>query len=119
MLIAGELRYRSDGITAGALITSKEHRGEDYRIDYRFDTANGRVDGSSQVPRETWNKLQVNGPVIVVYRAHNQSSNRAQGQDHWVLVAILTPLGAFFFAIGAILLVKSLRDLRKAMPDGS
>jgi hypothetical protein len=118
-LIVGESRYRSDGLTSEALVTGKEQRGQDYRIDYRFDTPQGRVDGSSQVPLEMWDKLQVNGPVVVVYRAHNPSSNRAQGQDNWVLIAIFTPLGAFFFGMGVILLGKSLRDLRKAIPDGT
>jgi hypothetical protein len=117
--IVGELRYRSDGVTSEALVTSKEQRGEDYRIDYRLDTPHGQVDGSSQVPLERWNKLQVNSPVVVVYRAHNPSANRAQGQDSWVLIAILTPLGAFFSGLGAILLVKSLRDLRKRMAEGT
>jgi hypothetical protein len=32
---------------------------------------------------------------------------------------MITPLGAFFFSMGVILLVKSLRDLRKVMPDGT
>jgi hypothetical protein len=118
-LIVGEWRYQSDGVTSEGLVTSKEQRGEDYGIDYRFDTPHGRVDGSSQVPLETWNKLQVNGPVVVVYRAHNPSANRAQGHDNWVLIAIFTPLGAFFFGMGAILLVKSLRDLRKRMAEGT
>jgi hypothetical protein len=118
-LIVGEWRYRSDGVTSEALVTSKEQRGGDYRIDYRFDTPHGRVDGSSQVPLETWNKLQVNGPVVVVYRAHNPSANRAQGHDNLVLIAIFTPLGVFFFGMGAILLVKSLRDLRKRMAEGT
>lgn len=36
-----------------------------------------------------------------------------------MLIAIFTPLGAFFFGMGAILLGKSLRDLRKAIPDGT
>jgi len=118
-LIVGESRYRSDGVTSEALVMNKEQRGQDYRIDYRFDTPHGRVDGSGQVQLEMWHKLQVNDPVIVVYRSHNPSSNRVQDQDNWVLILIFAPLGAFFFGMGAILLVKSLRDLRKVMPDGT
>jgi hypothetical protein len=123
-LMVSESRYRTDGVTSEALVTNKEQReGEnnsvEYRIDYRLDTPQGQVDGSSQVPEEMWNKLQVNSPVLVVYRAHKPSANRAQGQDNWLLIAILTPLGAFFFGLGAILLVKSLRDLRKAMQGGT
>lgn len=52
-LIVDESRYRSDGVTLAAVVTSKEQRGEDYRIDYRFGTPHGQVDGSSQVPFET------------------------------------------------------------------
>lgn len=118
-LIVGEWRYRTDGVTSPALVTNRERRGKDLRIDYRFDTPQGRADGSSQVPVEMWRKLQVNGPVVVIYRAHNPSSNRAQGQNNWVLIAIITPMGAFFFSMGALLLVKSLRDLRKGMPPGA
>jgi hypothetical protein len=119
-LFAGECRYRTDGVTSPALVTSKEQRGgenfetED-RIDYRFETPHGQVAGSSQVPEEMWQKLQVNDPVVIVYRAHNPHVNRAQGQNNWTLIAIFAPLGAFFFGIGAIFCVKSLRDLRKRM----
>lgn len=119
MLIAGEWRYRADGITSQALVTNKEQRGEDHLIDYRFDAPGGRFEGSSQVPLELWNKLQVNDSVVVQYRAHDPRANRAQGHDNWVLIAIFTPMGAFFFGMGALLLVKSLRDLRKRMPDGT
>jgi hypothetical protein len=118
-MIVGEWRYRTDGVTSKALVTNRERRGKDYRIDYRFDTPHGRVDGSSQVPLEMWRKLQVNGPVVVIYRAHNPSSNRAQGQNNWVLIAISTPLGAFFFSMGSLLLVKSLSDLPEGMPQGA
>src|ERR1700676_346636 len=59
-LIVGEWRYRIDGLTSEALVTNRERRGKDYRIDYHFDTSHGRVDGSSQVPVEMWRKLQVN-----------------------------------------------------------
>lgn len=118
-LIVGEWRYRSDGMTSEAVVTKRERRGKDLRIDYRFDTPYGRVDGSSQVPVEMWRKLQVNGPVVVIYRAHNPSSNRAQGQNNWVLIAIMTPMGAFFFSMGALLLVKSLSDLREGMPSSA
>lgn len=123
-LLVGELRYRSDGVTAPALVTSKAQRGGDdfqieYWIDYRFDTPNGRVDGSSRVQDEMWQKLQVNDPVVVAYRAHNPRANRAQGHDDWVLISIFTPLGAFLFGLGAILLVKSLRDLRTRTAEGT
>jgi hypothetical protein len=118
-LLVGESRYRSDGVTSQALVTSKEQRGEDYRVDYRFDTPHGRIDGSSQVQDEMWQKLQVNDSMVVVYRAHNPHANRAQGQDNWVLVEVFTPLGAFFFGLGVILLTKSLRDLRKRMAEGT
>jgi hypothetical protein len=118
-LIVGEWRYRTDGVTSEALVTNRERRGKDYRIDYRFDTSHGRVDGSSQVPVEMWRKRQVNGPVVVIYRAHHPSSNRAQGQNNWVLITISTPLGAFFFSMGALLLVKSLRDVREGMSPGA
>jgi len=119
ILLAGEWRYRSDGVTSPALVTGKEQRGEDFRIDYRFDTPHGRVDGSSQVQEEMWHKLQVNDTVIVVYRAHNPHVNRAQDHDNWTLIAIFTPLGVLFFGIGAILLTKHLRDLRKRMAEGA
>jgi len=124
VLLVGEWRYRSDGVTSPALVTSKEQRsGQDfqneYRIDYRFDTPHGRVEGSSQVPEETWQKLQVNDTVVVVYRVHNPRKNRAQGQDSWTLIAIFTPLGLLSFGIGAIFLTKSLRDLRKRMAQST
>jgi hypothetical protein len=118
-LIVGEWRYRTDGVTSEALVARRERRGQDYRIDYRFDTSQGRMEGSSQVPVEMWRKLQVNSPVVVIYRGHNPSVNRAQGQNNWVLIAIITPMGSFFFSMGVLLLVKSLRDLRKGMPPGA
>jgi hypothetical protein len=123
-LLVGEWRYRTDGVTSPALVTSKAQRAgenfqDEYRLDYRFDTSHGQVAGSSQVPEETWQKLQVNDPVVIVYRAHNPRKNRAQGQDNWTLIAIFTPLGAFFFGLGTMFLVKSLRDLRKRMTAGT
>jgi hypothetical protein len=123
-LVAGEWRYRTDGVTSPALVTSKMQRaGEnfqmEYWIDYRFDTPHGQVAGSSQVEDEMWHNLQVNDTVVVVYRAHNPRANRAQGKHDWMLIAIFTPLGAFFFGLGAIFLVKGLRDLRKRMPEGT
>jgi hypothetical protein len=123
-LLAGEWRYRSDGVTSPALVTNKAQRdGEnfetEYWIDYRFDTPHGRVAGSSQIQEEMWQKLQVNDTVVVVYRAHSPRKNRAQGQDNWTLIAISTPLGAFFFGLGAIFLTKNLRDLRKRMAEGA
>jgi len=123
-LLLGEWRYRSDGVTSPAQVTSKAQRSgenlqEEYWIDYRFDTPHGRVDGSSQVPEETWQKLQANDTVVVVYRAHNPRKNRAQGQDNWLLISIFTPLGGLFFGIGAIFLTNSLRDLREHMAQGS
>jgi hypothetical protein len=123
-LLVGEWRYRSDGVTLPALVASKMQRqGENFQdefwIDYRFDTPHGQIAGSSQIPEETWQRLQVNDPVVIVYRAHNPRKNRAQGQNNWTLIAIFTPLGAFFFGLGTILLTKSLRDLRKQMSEGT
>jgi hypothetical protein len=123
-LLVGEWRYRSDGVTLPALVASKMQRqGENFQdefwIDYRFDTPHGQIAGSSQIPEETWQRLQVNDPVVIVYRAHNPRKNRAQGQNNWTLIAIFTPLAAFFFGLGAILLTKSLRDLRKQMSEGA
>ena len=123
-LLVGEWRYRMDGVTSPALVTSKEQRGGDnfateYRLDYRFDTPYGQFAGSSQVPEEMWQKLQVNDTVVVVYRAHNPRKNRAQGQDNWMLIEIFTPLGAFFFGLGAIVLTKTFRDLRKRVAEGA
>lgn len=102
--IFSEWRYRSDGATAEGLVTklvtSEEEQGKTYRVDYRFDTPHGRFEGNSEVPLELWNKLQVNRPVVVQYRAHDPSSNRVQGQGNWLLIAIVMPLGALFFGIG-------------------
>jgi hypothetical protein len=123
-LLAGEWRYRSDGVTSPALVTNKMQRGgenfqDEFWIDYRFDTPHGQVAGSSQVPEETWQRLQVNDTVVVVYRAHNPRMNRAQGHDNWTLIAIFTPLGVLFFGIGAIFVTKNLRDLRKRMAQST
>jgi len=123
-LLAGEWRYRSDGVTSPALVTGKEQRSgqdfqDEYWIDYRFDTPYGQFTGSSQVPEEMWQKRQVNDTVGVVYSAHNPRKNRAQGQDNWTLIAIFTPLGAFLFGLGTMFLTKSLRDLRKQMSEGT
>ena len=102
--IFSELRYRSDGDTAEGIVTkmatSEGEQGKTYQVDYRFDTPGGRFEGNSEVPLELWNKLQVNRPVVVQYRAHDPSSNRVQGQGNWLLIAIVTPLGSLFFVIG-------------------
>jgi hypothetical protein len=123
-LLAGEWRYRTDSVTSPAMVSSKMQRGgenfqDEYWIDYRFDTPHGQFAGSSQVQEEMWQKLQVNDTVVVVYRAHNPRKNRAQGEDNWTLIAIFTPLGAFFFGLGALFLTKNLRDLRKRMSNGT
>jgi hypothetical protein len=123
-VLVSEWHYRSDGVTSPALVTSKAQRAgenlqDEFWIDYRFDTPHGQVAGSSQIPEETWQKLQVNDPVVIVYRAHNPLKNRAQGHDNWTLIAIFTPLGTFFFGLGALFLTKNLRDLRKRMAEGA
>lgn len=130
-----ELRYRRDGVSVVGTVVTRDiktdyrpgsgggsrSRNIHYRVRYRFTTPDGRtVEGTDLVSRGTWSALREEGPVDVQYIEGDPAANRVREGSNslatiipFVLGAIFTPLGGFFFLKGVRRVRRQLQLLRE------
>jgi hypothetical protein len=118
-----EERYRAEGQPSDAIVLEKSidrarrgtgnRRSTDYRVRYRFTTADGRtVEGSDSVDVGTWEALEERGPIRVRYLPDSPDESRVDAEsDRWVPL-ILAGVGLVLTPVGGVILATGWRQWR-------
>jgi hypothetical protein len=117
---ATEAQY-ADAVATTGLVLGKDivpadsDSSTEYRVRYRFTTDNGEtVEGDEAVSVEAWEALVERGPIVVYYLPARPGASRLSAGADPTGPLIFGLMGIIFGGIGGILVVHSLRDIRRA-----
>lgn len=116
-----EQEFASNGVVTTGIVLEKRivpadsDSSTEYRVGYRFTTADGRVvEGSDSLSVDDWEGLVERGPIEIRYlRDRPESSRLTLGSDFFGALIFLL-FGVVFGGIGGVLFFRALGGLRKA-----
>ena len=117
--VAEEWRFTRHGVSTDGMVLTKEitrpgrnRESRRYDATYRVMVPEGAFENRVRLSYADWARLKEREAVEVVYLPERPASNRLAGSQPWLAAAFLTLLGSGFFAIGATLLRRSIRQAR-------
>ena len=118
----GDWRFAQEGrVTQGTVVTkvistSRDRAGGSpsrtthYEAIYRFPIQGATIEGRDELTRAGWERLTEGGPVEVLYLPATPSSNRLAGPRPWIQKTIFGLIGLVFTGIGAVFLLRAVRQ---------
>lgn len=119
-----EQAYRTQGLTVDATVLDKSivraERGKNsrtrYVVSYRFTSAEGReIHGSSSGTVPEWERLEAGQRLQVTYLPDVPDSNRAEGDNEWIVALVFTGIGGVFALVGGGLAFTALRTILRTV----
>jgi uncharacterized protein DUF3592 len=120
-LVLADWRFAQEARATRGTVLAKEIRAgshrrrsktEHYHVAYRFEAEGKTYEGRDELPRRKWELLTERGPVEVLYRPSDPSSNHLVGRSVWLRNSLLAGVGTLFTLLGTVMFAGAVRAAR-------